>query len=121
MSKSQGPNMKLSRRHVIKAGGLLAAGIAATTFLRMQSALAAYPGRPIKIIASVTPGGPADLIARMTAAALAQSTGKTFIVENRPGGGGNVGMSNVARSDPDGYTILLASTQFSVNVAFFKE
>jgi tripartite-type tricarboxylate transporter receptor subunit TctC len=113
--------MKLSRRRVIKAGGLLAAGIAAPTFLRMQSALAAYPDRPIKIIASVTPGGPADMIARTTAAALQQSTGKTFVVENRPGGGGNVGMGNVARSDPDGYTILLASTQFSVNVAIFKE
>ena len=121
MGKSHGPTMKLSRRGIIKASGLLAAGIAAPTFLRMQSALAAYPDRPIRIIASVTPGGPADLIARMTAAALQQSTGKTFIVENRAGGGGNVGMGNVARSDPDGYTILLASTQFSVNVAIFKE
>jgi tripartite-type tricarboxylate transporter receptor subunit TctC len=113
--------MKLSRRHVIKATGVLAAGIAAPAVLRITPALAAYPDRPIKIIASVTPGGPADLIARMTAAGLQQSTGKTFIVENRAGGGGNVGMGNVARSDPDGYTILLASTQFSVNVAFFKE
>src|ERR1700704_2633633 len=112
---------RMSRRRIIKAAGVLAAGIAAPAVLRITPALAAYPDRPIRIVASVTPGGPADLIARMTAAALQQSTGKTFIVENRPGGGGNVGMGAVARSDPDGYTILLASTQFSVNVAIFKE
>jgi tripartite-type tricarboxylate transporter receptor subunit TctC len=107
----------VSRRKLITAAGALAA---APAILRITPALAAYPERPIKIIASVTPGGPADLIARMTAATLQQSTGKTFVVENRAGGAGNVGMSAVARSDPDGYTILLASTQYSVNVAFFN-
>jgi len=110
---------KLSRRHVIKAA--VAAGVAAPTLLRVRSALAAYPDRPVRIIAAVTPGGPADLIARMMAAALQESTGKTFIVENRPGGGGNVGMAYAAHSDPDGYTILLATTQYSVNVGFFKQ
>jgi tripartite-type tricarboxylate transporter receptor subunit TctC len=118
MSKARIQQSQFTRRRLIKAAGFLAV---APAILRITPALAAYPDRPIKIIASVTPGGPADLIARMTAAELQQSTGKTFIVENRPGGGGNVGMGNVARSDPDGYTILLASTQFSVNVAFFKE
>ncbi len=108
----------ISRREIIKAAGFLAA---APGILRITPALAAYPERPIRIIASVTPGGPADLIARMTAAALQQSTGKTFVVENRAGGGGNVGMGAVARADPDGYTILLASTQYSVNVAFFNQ
>jgi tripartite-type tricarboxylate transporter receptor subunit TctC len=118
MSKAHVPQLHLTRRRLIKAAGFLAA---APAILRITPALAAYPDRPIKIVASVTPGGPADLIARMTAAALQQSTGKTFIVENRAGGGGNVGMGAVARSDPDGYTILLASTQFSVNVAFFNQ
>jgi tripartite-type tricarboxylate transporter receptor subunit TctC len=121
MNKICGLNFTPSRRSIIKAAGTLAAGIAAPAILRVHSALAAYPDRPIKIIVAVTPGGPADLIARMTAAALQQSTGKTFIVENRPGGGGNVGMGYAAHSTPDGYTILLASTQYSVNVGFFKE
>jgi tripartite-type tricarboxylate transporter receptor subunit TctC len=118
MSKALVPQSHHTRRHFIKAAGFLAATPA---ILRITPALAAYPDRPIKIVASVTPGGPADLIARMTAAALQQSTGKTFIVENRPGGAGNVGIGAVARSDPDGYTILLTSTQYSVNVAFFNQ
>jgi tripartite-type tricarboxylate transporter receptor subunit TctC len=110
-----------SRRQIIKVAGALAAGIAAPAVLRINSALAAFPDRPVRIIAAVTPGGPADLIARMMAAALQESTGKTFIVENKPGGGGNVGMSYAAHSDPDGYTILLATTQYTVNVGFFKQ
>ena len=109
-----------SRRHIVKAAGALAAGIVAPA-LRVRSAYAAFPDRPVRIVAAVTPGGPADLIARMVAAALQQSTGKTFIVENRPGGGGNVGMSSAAHSEPDGYTILLATTQYTVNVGFFKQ
>lgn len=117
MSKAHIPHSILSRRRLIEAAGFLVA----PAILRIRPALAAYPDRPIKIVASVTPGGPADLIARMTAAALQQSTGKTFIVENRAGGGGNVGMGAVARSEPDGYTILLASTQYSVNVAIFNQ
>jgi tripartite-type tricarboxylate transporter receptor subunit TctC len=118
MKKTYTPQSFLTRRRLLKIVG---ACVAAPAIMRLSPALAAYPDRPIKIIASVTPGGPADLIARMVAAALQQSTGKTFIVENRAGGGGNVGMGAVARSDPDGYTILLASTQFSVNVAFFNQ
>ena len=110
-----------SRRHIVKAAGALAAGIVAPALLRVRSAYAAFPDRPVRIVAAVTPGGPADLIARMVAAALQQSTGKTFIVENRPGGGGNVGMSSAAHSEPDGYTILLATTQYTVNVGFFKQ
>jgi tripartite-type tricarboxylate transporter receptor subunit TctC len=121
MSKNRGINSTPSRRSIIKLAGGLAAGIAAPAVLNVHSALAAYPDRPIKIVAAVTPGGPADMIARMVSAALQQSTGKTFIAEDRPGGGGNVGMSYAAHSNPDGYTILLASTQYSVNVGFFKE
>ncbi|MDB5556839.1 MAG: tricarboxylate binding receptor [Rhizobium sp.] len=118
MKKTYTPQSFLTRRRLLKTVG---AFVAAPAIMRLSPAFAAYPDRPIKIIASVTPGGPADLIARMVAAALQQSTGKNFIVENRAGGGGNVGMGAVARSDPDGYTILLASTQFSVNVAFFNQ
>jgi tripartite-type tricarboxylate transporter receptor subunit TctC len=76
-----------TRRQLIRTA--LAAGLAAPAMLRVNTALAAFPDRPVRIIAAVTPGGPADLIARMMAAALQESTGKTFIVENRPGGGGN--------------------------------
>src|SRR5689334_25139109 len=79
-----------SRRRVIK--GALAVGIAAPAILRATSALAAYPERPVRIIVANTPGGPSDIIARIMAAALQQSMGGSFFVENRGGAGGNLGM-----------------------------
>lgn len=72
----------LSRRRVLKGAGAVAAGVAAPAILNIRSAMAAYPDRPVKIIVANTPGGPSDLVGRMIAAALQQSTGKTFIIEN---------------------------------------
>ena len=97
------------------------AGIAAPAFLRVRSAHAAYPDRPVKFVVANTPGGPSDIVARIVTAALEQSTGKTFIVENRGGAGGNIGMEYAARSDPDGYTILLATNAYSVNYGLYKQ
>ena len=108
-----------TRRGIIK--GVLAAGVAAPAILRAQSAFAAYPDRPVKIIVANTPGGPSDIVGRITAAALQQSTGKTFIIENIGGAGGNIGFSNAARSEPDGYTILLATNALSVNVSLYNK
>ena len=96
-----------SRRRIIKGAGALAAGLAAPAFLRVRSAYAAYPDRTVKFVVANTPGGPSDITARIVTAALQQSTGKTFIVENRGGAGGNIGMGYAAKADPDGYTILL--------------
>ena len=118
MKKAQG-NSTLSRRRVIKAASALAAGMASTAFLRIRSAYAAYPERPVKIVVANTPGGPSDIVGRITAAALEQSTGKTFIVENRGGAGGNIGMGYAAHAEPDGYTILLATNAYSVNVGLY--
>jgi tripartite-type tricarboxylate transporter receptor subunit TctC len=108
----------LSRRRLIEAAGILAAGIAAPAIVR--SAYAAYPERPVKIVVANSPGGPSDIVARILAAALQQSTGKTFIVENHGGAGGNIGMEYVARSDPDGYTILLATNAYSINYGLYN-
>ena len=119
MKKAQG-NSTLSRRRIIKGAGVLAAGIAAPAFLRIRSAYAAYPERPVKIVVANTPGGPSDIVGRITAAALEQATGKTFIIENRGGAGSNIGMGYVARSDPDGYTILLATNAYSVNATLYN-
>lgn len=109
-----------SRRSLVKAAAALAAGIAAPAFLRVRSAHAGYPDRPIKFVVANTPGGPSDIVARIVTAALGQSTGKTCIVENRGGAGGNLGMEYVAHSDPDGYTILLATNAFSVNYGLYN-
>ncbi|MGB8135522.1 MAG: tripartite tricarboxylate transporter substrate binding protein [Pseudolabrys sp.] len=110
-----------SRRSIIKGAGALAAGVAAPAFLRVRSAYAAYPERPVKIIVANTPGGPSDIVGRITAAALQQSTGGTFIIENIGGAGGNIGFGNAAHSTPDGYTILLATNAWSVNVSLYAK
>ena len=110
----------LSRRRIIKAAGAMAAGVAAPAILRVRSAYADYPERPVKIIVANTPGGPSDIVGRIVAAALQQSTGKTFIIENIGGAGGNIGFANAAHATPDGYTILLATNALSVNVSLYN-
>src|SRR6202167_6198159 len=75
----------------------------------------AYPDHPVKIIAPFTAGGPSDLVARLLADKLSQALGQSFYVEDHPGAGGNIGMMQVARSAPDGYTILMASSSYVVN------
>src|SRR5215472_9201339 len=120
MMKSTGHSMP-TRRTIIKGAGAMAAGLAAPAFLRVRSAYAAYPDRPVKIVVANTPGGPSDLVGRMVSAALQQSTGKTFIIENIGGAGGNIGMGAAARSDADGYTILLATNAYSVNASLYNK
>jgi tripartite-type tricarboxylate transporter receptor subunit TctC len=118
MSKFHVPG--LSRRRALKAAGMLAAGIAAPAVL-VRSALAAYPERPVRFVVANTPGGPSDITGRIVAAALEQSTGKTFIIENRGGAGGNIGMGYAAGAEPDGYTILLATNAYSVNYGLYSK
>src|SRR6202051_1039492 len=114
------PGSPLSRRGVIKAAGALAAGIAAPAVLRVRPAYADYPERPVKIVVANTPGGPSDIVGRMVAAALQESTGKTFIIENRGGAGSNIGMGYAARSEPDGYTLLLVTNAYSINPTLYN-
>jgi tripartite-type tricarboxylate transporter receptor subunit TctC len=109
-----------TRRRIVKGAAALAAGMAAPTLIGQRAARADYPERPVKFVVANTPGGPSDIVARIVTAALDQSTGKTFIVENRGGAGGNIGMEYVARSNPDGYTVLLATNAFSVNYGLYK-
>jgi len=118
--KSQDAKRAPSRRRVIKAAGLLAAGAAAPSLLRIGAALAAYPDRPIKIVVANTPGGPSDIIARFMAASMQEVMGGSVIVENKGGGGGNIGMGSVARADADGYTILLSTSAYSVNPGLYE-
>jgi tripartite-type tricarboxylate transporter receptor subunit TctC len=114
-------SLPLSRRDVLKTAAVLAGAIAAPSLLRIRSAYASYPDRPVKFVVANTPGGPSDIVARIVTAALEQSTGKTFIVENRGGAGGNIGTEYAARSEPDGYTVLLATNAYSVNYGLYNE
>ena len=109
-----------SRRTVLKSATVLAAGIAAPALFRVRPAYADYPDRPVKIVVANTPGGPSDIVGRMVSAALEQSTGKTFVIDNRGGAGGNIGMEYTAHADADGYTILLATNAVSVNVGLYS-
>ncbi|GAB2908752.1 tripartite tricarboxylate transporter substrate binding protein [Paralcaligenes ginsengisoli] len=68
-----------------------------------------YPDRPIRLIVPYTPGGNTDLLGRMIAQRLGESTGQTVVVENRPGAAGTIGVDAVAKAKPDGYTMVLAS------------
>jgi len=68
-----------------------------------------YPSKPVKIVVGAAPGGPNDMVARMLGEQLSRSTGGSFVVENRGGGGGVIAATHVARSDPDGYTLLMGA------------
>jgi tripartite-type tricarboxylate transporter receptor subunit TctC len=67
-----------------------------------------------------SPGGPSDIVARLMAAALQQAIGGSFIVENKGGAGGNIGMGSVARADPDGYTLLITTSAYVVNPGLYN-
>jgi tripartite-type tricarboxylate transporter receptor subunit TctC len=81
----------------------------------------AYPSRPVKIIVPFAAGGPADIFARFLAQRLQQSLKEPFVVENQPGAGSIIGTDAVAKSEPDGYTLLLMSNTHTVNESLFKK
>ena len=112
---------RLSRRGIITATGALAAGIAAPAVLRVRPALAAYPERSVKIVVPNSPGGPSDIVARIVASGLQQATGKTFVIENRSGGGANIGVDYAARAAADGHTLLVVTSAYSVNVGLYNK
>ena len=78
-----------------------------------------YPTRPIKIIVPWPAGGVADFLARIAADGLSQKLGEPVIVEDRPGAGTNIGSELVARASPDGYALLLASSNNAVNMTLY--
>src|SRR5450432_4253370 len=78
-----------------------------------------YPNHPVKIIVPFAAGGPADVYARVLSQRLQESLGQTFIIDNRPGGGSLIGTDAVAKSAPDGYTLLLMSNTHTVNESLF--
>jgi tripartite-type tricarboxylate transporter receptor subunit TctC len=80
----------------------------------------AYPSRAVRVIVPFGSGGP-DTIARVLAQALAAQTGQPFVVDNRPGANGIIGAEAVARSRPDGYTVLVTSSSFVVNPSVYKK
>jgi tripartite-type tricarboxylate transporter receptor subunit TctC len=107
--------MKLPRRTFLH----LTAGAAALPALSRVARAQAYPTRPVRIVAPTAPGGGPDILARLIGPWLSGRLGQQFVVENRPGGGSNIGTEAVVRAPPDGYTLLLVSTTNAINATLY--
>ncbi|KAG1391747.1 hypothetical protein G6F59_014802 [Rhizopus arrhizus] len=105
--RSQPPGVvPMFRTPVRSAAGLL---VACSAAFAASPALADWPDKPIPFVAPFSAGGANDLVARIIAKAVGTTLNQTGIVENRPGAGGNIGASEVARAAPDGYTLLMGT------------
>jgi tripartite-type tricarboxylate transporter receptor subunit TctC len=102
----------ITRRRLIKlsAASTLASGLACPAI-----AQSGWPNRPVSIVIPFTPGGGADTIARLVAIKMTEVLGQQFIVESKPGAGGNLAAQYIARSAPDGYTMFLAGDHHATN------
>jgi tripartite-type tricarboxylate transporter receptor subunit TctC len=109
--------MKLPRRNFLH----LAAGAAALPAVSRIAWAQAYPTRPVHIVVPFAPGGVNDITARLIGQWLSERLGQQFIIENRPGGGGNIGIEAVGRSAADGYTLLVVGTTAAINATLFEK
>ena len=108
-------------RQLLAAFGLIAGAVSATSLVGAVAAQETYPARPVTIIVPFAAGGTADGLGRVFADRLSARMGQQFIVENRPGAGGNVGVGAVAKAHPDGYTIGVASVTIAINPHVYKD
>jgi tripartite-type tricarboxylate transporter receptor subunit TctC len=109
--------MELPRRQFLH----LAAGAVALPAVSRIARAQAYPARPVRIIVPFPPGGATDILARLIGQRLAGRLGQPFIVENRPGAGTNIGTEVAARSQADGYTLLLVVPPSAINATLYDK
>src|SRR5262245_19542688 len=107
--------MTLPRRRFLH----IAAGAASLPIASRLAQAQSYPSRPPHIVSGFPPGGISDTYARLTAQWLSERMGQQFIVENRPGAGGNIAAESVARAAPDGYTLLLTTSADAWNTTLY--
>lgn len=114
--------MRLTKSWSLIAAFLVTIGIAsAACFVTAASAEDSYPNRPVRIIVPFGAGGSSDVVARLLAGPLQQKLGQPFIVENRPGAGANIGIGYVARSEPDGYTLMVLTSSYVINPSLYRK
>ena len=94
---------------------------AALAGLAVSSAAQDYPGRPVRLVDPFSPGGSTDVLARIVGGKLSERLGQSFVVENRAGGGGNIGADLVAKSKPDGYVLLVAGVVQAIGVTLYRK
>jgi tripartite-type tricarboxylate transporter receptor subunit TctC len=100
----------------------LAAGLAALLWTLAATHAADYPTRPVSLVVAFTPGGPSDVLARIVGKKLEQILGQPFVIENRPGAGGNVAAEQVARAPADGSVLLMGNNSIlATNAALYKK
>ena len=109
--------MKLLRRRFLQ----LAANAICLPAVSLTARAEGYPARPVRLIVSVAAGGGADIVARLIGQWLSERLGQPFVVENRPGAGGNIGTEAVVRAPPDGYTLLLVVAANAINVTLYDK
>jgi tripartite-type tricarboxylate transporter receptor subunit TctC len=107
--------MKLHRRTLLQ----LAGGAVASAALPGPVSALDYPTRPVRIVCGFSAGGGVDITARLIGHWLSERLGQAFVIEDRPGAGGNIGTEAVVRAAPDGYTLLLATVPNAVNASLF--
>src|SRR5262245_29372993 len=111
------PPHLLGRRNFLH----LAAGAAALPAVSRFAFAQAYPSRPVRIIVPFAPAGASDITARLIGQWLSERLGQQFVIENRPGGGGNIGTEAVVRAPADGYTLLMAGSANASNATFYDK
>src|SRR5262245_3203124 len=109
--------MKLPRRNFLH----LAAGAATLPALSRVARAQKYPARPVRLISGFAAGGPNDVLARLIGQWLSERLGQPFVMENRPGAGGNIATEAVIRAVPDGHTLLLVGPSNTVNATLYDK